>query len=113
MVFWSSFLSSTKKKQRRVGPSLTKLAKCKKCHYDTTPDRRQSKTILTIDEQGSKLDRNSVLDCLFLVIFDLRSTIVLTFSISAYHVWTRSTYRKPIKLRLFSFCIERPRKETD
>ena len=28
-----------------------------------TPDRRQSKTLLTIDERGSKIDRNSVFDC--------------------------------------------------
>ena len=28
-----------------------------------TPDRRQSKTVLTIDDHGSKLARNSVFDC--------------------------------------------------
>ena len=28
-----------------------------------TPGRRQSKTLLTIDERGSKIDRNSVFDC--------------------------------------------------
>ena len=28
-----------------------------------TPGRRQSKTLLTIDERGSKLARNSVFDC--------------------------------------------------
>ena len=28
-----------------------------------TPDGRQSKTILTIDEHGSKIDGNSVFDC--------------------------------------------------
>ena len=30
---------------------------------DNTPDRRQSKTLLTIDERGSKTARNSVFDC--------------------------------------------------
>ena len=85
-----------------------------------TPDRRQSKTHLTIDERGSKITRNSVFDkqsktlltidergskisrnsvsiaichqtgdkwqskTLFLTNFDLRSTVVLTFSIAAY-----------------------------
>ena len=28
-----------------------------------TPGRRQSKTLSTIDERGSKIDRNSVFDC--------------------------------------------------
>ena len=28
-----------------------------------TPGRRQSKTLSTIDELGSKIDRNSVFDC--------------------------------------------------
>ena len=28
-----------------------------------TPDRRQSKTLLTVDERGSKLARNSIFDC--------------------------------------------------
>ena len=28
-----------------------------------TPDRRQSKTLLTIHERGSKIARNSVFDC--------------------------------------------------
>ena len=27
------------------------------------PDRRQTKTLLTIDERGSKINRNSVFDC--------------------------------------------------
>ena len=29
----------------------------------TTPSRRQSKTLLTIDERGSKIAKNSVFDC--------------------------------------------------
>ena len=29
----------------------------------TTPGRRQSKMLLTIDERGSKIARNSVFDC--------------------------------------------------
>ena len=28
-----------------------------------TPGRRQSKTLSTIDERGSKIDKNSVIDC--------------------------------------------------
>ena len=63
----------------------------------TIPGRRQSKMQSTIDERGSKIDRNSVFDChlspsktLFLLIFDLRSLIVLAFSIAAYPVWLES-----------------------
>ena len=53
--------------------------------------------LLTIYERGSKIDRNSVYDCHLLpdwrqmaiennvlTIFDLRTSIVLTFSIAAY-----------------------------
>ena len=59
-----------------------------------TPDRRQPKTLFTIDERGSKTARNGVFVYrlsptndkrkLFLTIFDLRSSIVLTSSIAAY-----------------------------
>ena len=62
-----------------------------------TPGRRQSKTLLTIDERGSKIARNSIFDChlspigdkwqsktLFRTIFYLRSTIVSAFTIAAY-----------------------------
>ena len=59
--------------------------------------------ILTIDKRGSKIDRNSIfaiaicrqpgdkwqLKTLFLTIFDLGSSIVLTFSIAAYQVCIR------------------------
>ena len=64
-----------------------------------TPDRRQSKTLLAIDERGSKIDRNSVFDCQLSPVgrqmaiensvsddFYLRFSIVLTFSIAAYPV---------------------------
>ena len=61
-----------------------------------TRDRQQSKMLITIDECGSKIARNSVFDChlgdkwqlktLFLMIFYLPSSIVLTFSIAAYPV---------------------------
>ena len=63
-----------------------------------TPGRRQSKSLLTIDERGSKIARNSVFDCHLSPVrqmaiensfsndFDLRSSIVLTFSIAAYPV---------------------------
>ena len=67
--------------------------------YFITPGRRQSKTLSTIDERGSKIDRNSVFDCHLspvwrqMVIentvsidFYLRSKIVLAFSIVAYPV---------------------------
>ena len=60
--------------------------------------------LLTIDERGSKIDRNSVFYChlsagdkwqsktLFLTILDLCSSIVLTFSIAAYLVHTNNFY---------------------
>ena len=64
-----------------------------------TPGRRRSKTLLTIDERGSKISKTllSIAICrqscdkwqlksLFLTIFDLRSSMVLTFSIAAYPV---------------------------
>ena len=67
----------------------------------TTPYRRQSKTLLTIDERGSKIARYSffIAICrptgdewhsktLFLTIFDQRSSIVLTFYIAPYRVLT-------------------------
>ena len=60
----------------------------------TTPDRWQSKTFLTNDERGSKFARNSVSGdkwqskTLFLTIFYPRSSILLTFSIVAYLVFT-------------------------
>ena len=31
--------------------------------FSSTPDRWLSKTFLTIDDRGSKIDRNSVFDC--------------------------------------------------
>ena len=67
--------------------------------YYHTANRRQSKTILTIDERGSKSLETlfSIAICrhlgdkwqsktLFLAILYLRSSIVLTFSIVAYPV---------------------------
>ena len=59
-----------------------------------TPVKRQWKTLLdlTIDECGSIIARNSVFDCHLaiensvLTIFDLRSLIVLKFSIAVYPV---------------------------
>ena len=63
---------------------------------------QQPKTLSTIDEHRSKIDRNSVFDChlspvgnkwqlktLFLTIFDLFSSIVLVFSIATYPVCVR------------------------
>ena len=64
-----------------------------------TPGRRQSETLLTIEKNRSKIARNSVFNCHLspvgrqMVIknsvsndFYLRSSIVLTFSITAYPV---------------------------
>ena len=64
-----------------------------------TPDRRQSKRLLTIDEHESEIARNSVFHCHLSPVwrqmaiensvskvFDLRSSIVLTFLIVAYPV---------------------------
>ena len=69
-----------------------------------TPVRRQSKTLSTIDERGSKIDRNSVLDSHFSPVwrqmaientvsidFYLCSSIVLAFSIAAYLVCISAT----------------------
>ena len=63
---------------------------------DLTPGRWQSKTLSTIDERGSNIDRNIVFDChlspvrwqmaignsVSYQIFDQRSSIVLAFSIA-------------------------------
>ena len=52
-----------------------------------TPDRRQSETLLTIDEHRSKIARISVLDCHLSPVskyfFYLHLSIVLTFLIAA------------------------------
>ena len=68
--------------------------------YTNTPGRRQSKTLLTIDERGSKIAKKSVFDCHLSPVglqmsiensvsndFYLRSSILLTFPIAAYPVW--------------------------
>ena len=64
-----------------------------------TPDRRQSKTLLTIYKDQISLETVFLIaicrqsgdkwqsKTLFLTIFDLRLSIVLTFSIAAYPVW--------------------------
>ena len=67
---------------------------------ENTPDRWQSKTLLTIDERGSKIFINGVFLLPFVACrailaiencvsnnFDLRKSILLTFSIAAYPVW--------------------------
>ena len=66
----------------------------------STPDRRQSKTLFTMDERGSEIATTSVFECHLSPVgrlmaienfisnyFGLRSSIVLTFSIAAYPVW--------------------------
>ena len=67
---------------------------------EITTGRRQSKPLLTIDERGSKIARNSDFDCHLSQVwrrmtiersvsndFYLRSSIVLMFSIATYLVW--------------------------
>ena len=61
-----------------------------------TPDRRQSKTFLTIDDDRNSIETVFLIaicrqsgdkwqsKTLFPIIFDLRSAIILTFSIAAY-----------------------------
>ena len=83
-----------------MGSPTLRLALAVSCvGRDLTPGRRQSKTLLTIDERGSKIARNSVFDCPLSPVrrqmafeisvssyCDLRSSIVLTFSIVVYPV---------------------------
>ena len=65
---------------------------------------RQSKTLLTVDEQGSEIATTSVFACqwacqwatkasktLFLTIFGIHSSKILTLSIADYDVWIRCT----------------------
>ena len=67
---------------------------------ESTPGRRQSKTLFTIDKRGSKIVRNSVFDCHLSpfgrqmtiensVSYDFLSMFVnsIEFSIAAYPVW--------------------------
>ena len=75
-----------------------------KNNFVSTPNRRQSKTLFTMAERGPEIATTSVSiaicrqsgnywlsKTLFLTIFGLRSSIVLTFSIAAYPVWFRCT----------------------
>ena len=70
-----------------------------------TPGRRQSKTVLLIDERTSKIARNSVFDCHLSPVgrqmptensvsndFDLRLSTVLTFSFDAYPVCSTKSH---------------------
>ena len=71
-----------------------------KNNFVSTPDRRQSKILLTIDERGSEIATNSVFDCNLSPVamspmanensvsnyFCLFSMIILAFSIAAYPV---------------------------
>ena len=80
-----------------------------------TPDRRQSKTLLIIDECGSKIARNSVFDYHLSPIWrqmaienyvssDVWSIpVVLTFSIAAYPVWWYDSKRR----QCFTLSISR------
>ena len=86
------------------------------CHEKTrgfTPDGRQSKTLLRIDERGSKIARNSVFDCHLspvrrqMAIENSASNYVwstfvdnITVSIAAYPVW--GLWLR-LKTSLFSF----------
>ena len=59
------FLSSTGGCTGSSESIHVKTLHCWKSHVEAqiTPDRRQSKTLLTFDQCGSKIDRNSVYDC--------------------------------------------------
>ena len=106
-IFLKSFISQTIKKHEKlpiagqnVGPVLSYLP-LRHPPLRATPGRRQSEMLLTINVRGSKISRNSVFDChlspvwqrekwqsktLFLAIFYLRLSIVLTFFIAPYPV---------------------------
>ena len=79
-----------------------------------TPDRQHSKTILSIDERGSKIDRNNVFDCLMAIknyvsnYFYLCTSIVLTFSIAAYPVFLYKSKITQVAsdLQKFSYSLE-------
>ena len=75
-----------------------------KNNFVFTPRRRQSKTLLPMDERGSEIATTSVFECHLSPVgrlmdienfvsnlFYLRSSIVLTFSIAAYPAWFRCT----------------------
>ena len=79
---------------------------------DVTPERWQSKKLLTNDERGSKIARNTVFDCHLSPVgrqmaiensvsndFDLLLSIVLTFSFAAYPLWNCRQF-----LRVRSAC---------
>ena len=80
-----------------------------------TPDRRQLKTLLAIDERGSKIARSSFFDCRLLPLWrqmaiensDANLSIVLTFSISAYPVWNwfYESQKNAIHIVLF-VCVD-------
>ena len=86
-----------------------------------TPGKRQSKTLLTIDEHGSKIALETVFliaicgqsgdkwqsKTLFLTIFDLHSSIVMTFLTAAYPVWDRRTARGNYINYNISFVIKK------
>ena len=87
-------------------PHLSKLSIRKFQILQITSGRRQSKTLSTIDERGSKIDRNSAFDChlspvwrqmaientVSIDFFYLRSSIVLAFKIAAYPVCKCDVY---------------------
>ena len=67
--------------------------------FFSTSDMRQSKTLLTVDERGSEIATTSVFAChlspvgrlkqsktLFLTIFGIRSSKIMTFLIASYPV---------------------------
>ena len=66
MVVLSRFIFSDFTKNNLFKYNLEKMdpkSEIERTYSRYTPDRQQSKTLLTIDERGSKIDRNSVFDC--------------------------------------------------
>ena len=88
------------------------------CVYSfITPDRRQSKTI---DELGSKIAGSSVFDCHLSPVgrqmaiencvandFNIRSTIVLTFSITSYPVHGKNVPEQYLMTKVLPVLLSR------
>ena len=103
-VYWikSSIRSQNNPKQRLLGIIYIFDVSAEKNNFVSTPDRRQWKTLLTIDKRGSEIASTSVFDCHLLPVgwlmaiknsvsylFGLCSSIKLMFLIAAYPVWFR------------------------
>ena len=64
-VYWikSSIRSQNNPKQRLLGIIYIFDVSAEKNNFVSTPDRRQWKTLLTIDKRGSEIASTSVFDC--------------------------------------------------